>query len=493
VQAGRFDSELASVGTNCIYTVKEFLPDGTPVYEKKALPSGGTYRLNGGKIFAMDLKSPLAKGAENAVYAPDGKRLWGYPTDHPSVSGLWLPPWSPGYVTNQFAVIGHETARAGDLGEYVVVHANNGQWNIWTVDGFLAGHILFHTQDKRSRGFGPPESARGTRLDGLSGGQEHFHGFFTQSEKEGSAYIIAGGNYMSILEVKGMDRFKRTRGEIKVTPEDIQRVRVWESNQTRKEILSSIPVIECRRPSVQPRINGKRDENEWPEPSAKIDDVSFTMTYDANNLYLSFSGVKLLKNSGTEFQRYFKTGACLDVQIGTDPKADPARQHPAAGDLRLLMTFAQEKPRVVLYQPVNAAAKPDEAWETFTAVAGKTRFDRVVLLEKAQLAASTDEYGNMFIEASIPIKELGLKITPDLRLKMDWGVLVSRDGNQVQTRTYWTNKMANGTSDESFESRLEPHLWGFVRFPSGTPGSKNAPGPDHVPDKGGDILDILER
>jgi len=493
VRAGRFDHELASVGINALYSVKEFLPDGTPIYQKKTLPHAGTYRMNGGNILALDADSALRKGMENALYSADGKRAWGHPSDHPSVSGLWLPPWSPGYVTNQFAVIGHEVAKSGDLGEYVVVHANNGQWNIWTADGYLAGHILYHVQDRRSHTFGPAASAPGTRMDPLSGGQEHFHGFFTQSEKDGSAHMIAGHNYMSVMEVKGIEKFKRTSGELKVTPEDVQRVRVWESEQTRKEILTAIPVIECRRPATQPRINGKRDENEWPEPSAKIDDISFTMTYDASNLYLSFSGVKLLKNSGAEFQRYFKTGACLDLQIGADPKADPARNQPLAGDSRVLLTFAKDKPQVVLYQPVNAAARPEEAWDAFTAVAGKTHFDRVVLLDKAQLASTTDDYGNLFIEASIPIQDLGLKIVPDLRLKMDWGVLISRDGNQVQTRSYWTNKMANGTSDESFESRLEPHLWGFVHFPSGSPGSKNGPGPDHVEEKGGDILDILER
>jgi hypothetical protein len=495
VRLGRFDSELGCVDGNTLYTVKEFLPDGTPVYETRTMAASGLYRMSGNRVFTMNTDSPTAKGMENALYSPKGDRLWTYPVDHPSVSGLWLPPWSPGYVTNQFAIIGHETAPAGDLGEYLVIHANNGQWNLWTADGFFAGHIMYHTLDRRSHNFGLPTGARGTRLDPLTTGQEHFHGQFVQSEKDGRTFAVAGHNFMGLIEVKGMEKFKRTRGEIKVTPEDIQRVRTWESDHARREILSTVPVIEARRAATIPRIDGVRGENEWPEATSKLDDESFTMTYDGNNVYFCFfgSGIKLLKNSGTDFQRTFKTGAALDVQIATDPKADPVRQMPAAGDVRLLFTFSQDKPRIVLYQPVAPGAKPDEAWETFTAVAGKSHFDRVVLLDKAQLAMKEDSYGNLFIEASVPLKDIGLKITPDLRLKMDWGMIISRDGNQAHIRSYWTNKMANGTSDESFESRLEPHLWGYVQFPGGAVTKKNTPGLDGDEKKGGDILDILER
>lgn len=496
VRLGRFDDGLACAAGSTLYAVKEYLPDGTPIYEAKPLPAAGQFRLNDGRIFAINGQSPTSKSMENALYTPQGEHLWGYPVEHPSVSGLWLPPWRPGYVSNQFAIIGHETARGGDLGEYLVIHANNGQWNIWTTDGFLAGHMLFHLLDKRSHGFGPATSPRGTRMDPLTAGQEHFHGFMMQSEKDGRALIVAGGNWMSLIEVKGLERFKRTHGEIKVTPEDIQRVHIWESEHTRREILSSVPVIECHRAPSSPHVDGLRGENEWTEASAKLEDVTFTMEYDPTTLYFSFtgSGIGNLKNSGAEFQRYFKTGASLDVQIGTDPQADPAREHPVAGDLRLLFTFVQDKPRVVLYQPVAPGAKPEEAWETFTAVAGKTHFDRVVVLDSARLAMNTTDK-NGIIEASVPLKDLGLKIVPGLRLKMDWGVLYSREGNSVQSRSYWTNKMANGVSDESFESRLEPNLWGYVQFPaSGTgTGSKIVPGMDLNTKKDGDILDILEK
>lgn len=494
VKLGRFDSELGCLTGNTLYSVKEFRPDGTPVYEKKTLAASGLYRLKNGNVISMDAPSQIAKGMENAVFSAKGERLWGHPTDHPSVSGLWVPPWAPGYVTNQFAIIGHETAKTGDLGEYVVIHHNNGQWTIWSADGFLAGHVMLHLGDRKSKRFNATSSARGTRLDPLSAGQEHFHGFLTQNETDGRVHIIAGHNHVSLIEVKGFEKFKRTRGDIAVNADDIRRVREWESRKTRRDILSAISVIECLRPQSQPKIDGIRGENEWPAGPV-LDEVSFSMTYDASNLYLCYSGAALapFKNSGVDFQRYFKTGAIVDFHIGADPKADLGRTRPVAGDSRIVMTVANGKPQVVLYQPISPNAKPNEAWETFTEAAGKNTFERVVILSSAKLAVETDKQGSVIVEAAIPLKEIGLNIEPGLRLKMDWGVQFSDDGNQVKRRTYWANKMANGTSDESFESRLEPHLWGYVLFPKAGSSNSKVPSLDKEEPKGGDILDILER
>ena len=59
----------------------------------------------------------------------------------------------------------------------------------------------------------------------------------------------------------------------------------------------------------------------------------------------------------------------------------------------------------------------------------------------------------------------GLKPAPDLRLKMDWGVLVSGpDGHEVIRRVYWSNKATAITADVPSEAMLTPNLWGRWRF-----------------------------
>ena len=81
----------------------------------------------------------------------------------------------------------------------------------------------------------------------------------------------------------------------------------------------------------------------------------------------------LLKNSGELPLAPFKTGGALDLMIGANPKADAKRNAPVAGDLRLLVTLVEGKPRAVLYRAVADDKKPtpfSSPWRTIN-------FDRV--------------------------------------------------------------------------------------------------------------------
>ena len=53
--------------------------------------------------------------------------------------------------------------------------------------------------------------------------------------------------------------------------------------------------------------------------------------YDEQNLYLAFevSSPNALLNEITDPHLLFKGGNCLDIQLGTDAKADPQRTVPA--------------------------------------------------------------------------------------------------------------------------------------------------------------------
>ncbi len=183
------------------------------------------------------------------------------------------------------------------------------------------------------------------------------------------------------------------------------------------------------------------------------------------DLYLAYEIVRRgpLKNQGQQWDRLFKTGASVDLQIGTDPGAPTDRRGPVAGDKRLLMTFMGDEPTAVLYEAEVPGTPPDKAWHVVSPV-GSASFDRVSLLPKPRLfAAGTDD--RYVLEAAIPLTALGLKITPGLRLKMDWGVLSSGpDGTEVLRREYWANKATQITSDAPSEAELHPALWGHIRF-----------------------------
>ena len=81
----------------------------------------------------------------------------------------------------------------------------------------------------------------------------------------------------------------------------------------------------------------------------------------------------------------------------------------------------------------------------------------------ARLAVRSDE-NSYVVEAAIPLAAIGLAPEPGQVLKMDWGVLTTDDGFVTRSRAYWANPMATGVSDEPTEARLQPHLWGHMRF-----------------------------
>src|SRR5690606_16958917 len=75
-----------------------------------------------------------------------------------------------------------------------------------------------------------------------------------------------------------------------------------------------------------------------------------------------------------------------------------------------------------------------------------------------------DDYGYV-AEGAVPLSTLGLKITDGLRIKFDWGMLVTdASGNQVNQRIYWANKATAIVADAPSEAVLTPHLWGHMIF-----------------------------
>jgi hypothetical protein len=498
LQIGRVNDRLRCWAGSWVYQPKTILPNGVPVFAREngwlghpapaaaaGSPSHATYELTNGDLLALQAPSerPMrhgdGKAQETRGIRRDGRMMWRYPTEHGGVSGLTLYPWEPGYVSNEFGVIGHATARAGDLGEFVVVHGNNGMWKIWTADGFLAGQLTRHKFDPRSIvDSSRPSVERDQAFDNLTAGQEHFHGYFTQTV-DGRTYIVHGHNYIGLWEVTGLDSFKRLSGDVVVTPEDVRSVREQHEELARREAKSQARVLDCLR------VKG----GELPEV-AELDGVRLSLGYDDQFLHARWtvSGHGLLANSGTDYHRYFKTGACLDLQLGTDESANPARRAPIVGDLRLLFTVAEGQPQAVLYQPLVPNADPQAAWETRTDAGGTTRFDRVVRLTGAKLEYAPDRMqSNRYVfTAAIPLTELRWKPRDGQLLRCDWGVLTSDDGHTVKRRLYWSNSLATGTTDEAWEARLEPHLWGTLavlttsrsdrQLDSVTPEGKSKPG-----------------
>jgi len=463
-----FDRNLTIHAGATAFGVKEFLPDGVPVYEERPTPlpaeDSAVYPLVNGGYYRFGANGP------DAGFGADGSLQWTYKNEGAGVGpDRRCGPYAPGQVVCQFAVVGHETAPQGDLGEFFVINANLGGWNLWTADGLLAGRLFRDLRDGRRVSWAMKEHARGMRLDDVTVGQEHFQGWFCRSVTDGKYYAVAGHNHASVVEVSGLEKFKRLGGELKVTADDVARRRQWAGDVVRFRSREAARVMDCFT------VEGAASGPNWDElPTARLDPdpgnpgkaVSFQFCHDRANLYLRYvaRGAGPFKNSGEQWDRLFKTGACADLMLGLQPDADPKRRAPVAGDKRVLVSLMQGKPVVAMYEAVVPGTEPGQRWEAVSPT-GRTEFDRVSLLDRAQVRRVADGDGYT-LDVTLPLAAIGLDPGPGRRIKLDWGILeTDAEGAAVLRRSYWSNQTTSTLADAPTEARLEPDLWGWAIFP----------------------------
>ena len=271
------------------------------------------------------------------------------------------------------------------------------------------------------------------------------------------------------LKVTGIDSFRRFSGEITVTEEDVQRAR-----QRNAELVAFRSAREPRVIDIQP-VEAAAQSRPWgslPVAKQAVDplkpgrDVSFQACHDKHNLYLRYDvrGAGPFKNTGDQWDRLFKAGACVDLMLGLRSAADPLRRAPEEGDKRVLVAPLDGKPTVVLYDAVVPGTKPADRWAAVSPT-GRTEFDVARRIEKATVTVGKSQGGYM-VEVTLPLKEIGLDPKPGSRVKFDWGVLETDDeGAAVLARSYWSNTSTSTLADAPTEARLEPHLWGHAIFP----------------------------
>jgi len=469
-QVSRFNFDLSLTANTGHYRVKSFNTEGVPHFEEVDGP-GGHLMLADGSYLQLGHGNDPGRSV-NRVVTPAGKVRWTYPAWN-GVSGLWIPDWSPGYVANQLVISGHETATGGELGEFFVVGANTGQMNLWTADGLLAGRVAFHTRDPARKGL-PASNARGTRMDGLTLRQEHFHSFFTKTEQDNRYYINAGDDTISFIEVRGLEKFKRLAGTFNLTRADIEKARAHVAGQLARRLEEKPLVQNC--PAGPLKIDGVFEADELLATAIDRNHrAQFRCSHDAQQLYLSFrvEAPGPFQNRGEDFRRLFKTGAAVEIKLGADPKANPRRITPAIGDIRLVLAFDRDQPRAVLYQSRLAGGAGGSAWKIATPAGGETAFDAVRELKNLQLIRARNGTATV-IEAAIPMATLGLRPVPGAKLKFDWGFLTTDDGFRTTGRNAWANRAAVGVTDAPIEARLNPSLWGTLQFgaPAKQPGDR---------------------
>ncbi|MCX5660784.1 MAG: hypothetical protein NTW19_13845 [Planctomycetota bacterium] len=185
---------------------------------------------------------------------------------------------------------------------------------------------------------------------------------------------------------------------------------------------------------------------------------------DDRNLYVSVeveSPSPMVNAGATDKARLIQGGNLIDLQLGTDPKANPQRIAPEPGDLRLLITRRDEKPVAMLYRPRDKSHAGDP--EVVAMSHGKcVPFDTVKALDAFALDYQPTATGFTAV-ATIRLADLKWKPVAGQAIKLDIGyVFGDATGNKVTARRYWRNDSYSAwvTKDLADMSRLEPAEWG---------------------------------
>ena len=429
-----------------IFHPVRFESDGRPVYD---LSKAERLGIHGSGGFGGLVQDPVdgsfycikndgngdASGPGWGRYTPDGKLLWGCRSAASWGSTLNRPILKPGQVWGI-------TSPLGMAGDITGVATYFGTFHLVTRDGLYIAQLF---KDQRLGEMGPEVI-----------NAEAFAGQLVKLEKSGRYLLLAGDTDGRVTEVTGLDTIRRFEGTCE-----------WTDTEMRQAATARQEFSRSKARAQKLTIARGRGALDLAEPVTKTVDEnrSFAVraAYDNKNLYLAFevtSPAELI-NSIPDPQIIFKGGNLIDLQIATDPVADPRRQNPAIGDIRILMTRQADKPVAVLFQPKTLTSTGDPI--ILKSPTGQETFASIVPTDRVGLEYRRTSSGFAAV-ATIPCDLIGwTKAEPGRLIRMDVGYLFGNStGNRCAQRAYWSNNSptANIIDDIPSESRLEPAQWG---------------------------------
>ncbi|MET0263012.1 MAG: hypothetical protein ABW223_08955 [Rariglobus sp.] len=488
-----------TVGDELAFCIARF--DGKTVrFSPVSIADNGNPRYDLAKVevLASGVHGPASSGGNQALVAPDGWTAvtlgmepfsshsvtgakdgvakWSYPNLWPGLhaSHEAPPPEHPGQLIGPTRLLGG--LMKSRIGPLWAVNSNHGCFYVFTSDGLFVATVF---EDMRlGKRWQMPVAKRGMSLEGLTLNDENFWPTIAQLP-DGTVYLVDGGR-SSLVRIDGLNNLTRLPdSRLTLTNADLDKSRAYlveiEAARQKAQGTGVLPVIGR---FTAPAVDGKLDD--WPATNwvdidqrgvrayfnsdSKPYNVTGSVAVAGGRLYAAWrtGDARLLENSGEMPVAPFKTGGALDLMIGANPKADPARKAPVVGDVRLLITLVKDKPRALLYRPVvpgtaeGARIPFSSPWRTIT-------FDRVDdVTDQIQFAGQAGSF-----EVSVPLDLLLLKPTAGTIIKGDIGILRGQ-GGATTSRIYWANKATGITADVPSEAMLTPGLWGDWEFKAET-------------------------
>lgn len=458
--------------------VAELTDKGYPVYK---LPA--EFKMAGFKTWDPNqVQNVYTDRKGNAVaispyifsMAPDGKMNWRYVCRWPGLhAGRSTTGYGhePGVLISPLRCYGSVVADP-EIGEILCFGTDYGATHFMTADGLYVGRGFSDARRGNAWTFNAPPDSRqlsGSTLDG-----EHFGGSFQaatgEDGKQHFLYVVApGGPTAVVVEQKGLDKINRLKGgKITVSPKDLKQaveLRAWRAIDSKVGSM----VYQVKKPTSL-----KTDGMPSAWPSAREDGIS--LAYDEKYLYVFFDGSDdraPFKNAAgdDEWKDAFRKGDTIDIFLGTDKKQDPKRQKAAQGDLRLCLVPFGDNVKAILYDYVAPSAEKPERVD-FASPWWTTSIDRICIIQDTKCILQRRN-GAFKLEAAIPLAALHLDPIHNPLVKGDFGRCLSeQSGTRTVDRKYWSDNSNLMMNDISIESRINPAMWGELKFVGDDEGSK---------------------
>ncbi|MFP4058769.1 MAG: hypothetical protein ACLF0G_18020 [Candidatus Brocadiia bacterium] len=416
--------------------------DGRPVYDFEKPEETGIRGRNGHGPIVVDPQDGSlytnwpAHEPGFARWSPGGEMLWGYTGTVRWRDAINLPPVEPGDLYGP-------TCPLGVAGPFTGLATYFGPFHLFTRDGLYVGMVM--RDGRRGGGLGPDVIAC-----------ESFSGQLVKPEGTDRYFLLAGDQDGRITEVTGLDTVQRLEGGTYELSAEQARLaaKALADYQAAKAKAQRLTIVRGREALELAKGVGKTVDSRR----------GFTAkaAYDDEHLYVAFDveSPAPLTNAIPEPRLIFKGGNLLDIQMATDPEADPDREEPAPGDVRVLVTRQGGKPGAVVYRPrVEGFDGQPIVLESPT---GKETFHAIERTERVELEVR-ERPGGFRAVAAIPLDLVGWKPRPGSTVRMDLGYIFGNaTGTDAAIRAYWSNNSftANVVDDIPHESRLEPDQWG---------------------------------
>jgi hypothetical protein len=427
-----------------------------PVYDPAAIesiPVRGRHPNSTGMALAdpADGIYTLWPGSEHSLakWTAEGELLWSAGQHLNWKKALSQPPMQPGDLWGMTNILGL-------AGDFTGVSTYFGGYHLFTRDGVYVAMVM--RPGSAPGGLGPDITASETITGQLfkPAGMERY-------------FLGAGDQDGRITELHGLETLRRLAdAPLTISAEEAKRVA--EAHRAYRAARQRSGVLYIQRPG------GALTERLAPVERQVDETRSFSaqLGWDRTHLHLRYEvrSPCPLVNAVEDLTLLFKGGNLLDVQLATNPGADPDREAPAPGDLRLLVSRRPDgSPVAVLLRPRVAGHGGERI--TLQSPTGEESFDAITAVPEVSV-----EVGPLLVQegkrkrpvedgfvatARVPLAALGWEPTSGQTLRADVGYIFGNaTGNDAAVRAYWHNRSftANVVDDIPHESRLQPQHWG---------------------------------